>query len=197
MPTVNFTANKTNRIEDANATTNYSANAYIQVGEWNGGAATDRALIQFDLASIPVNSQITGVNLKLYDEGLNLSDNNRTMRVFRVLRTWVDSQSTWNIYSTGNSWGTAGCANTTTDREATDIGTITMPATEVAGYVTIPLTVSAIQAMIPGGSFTNNGFLLQMDTETNDMHQFSDQTVANQQPILEITYAGGSSAYFM
>ena len=49
-------ATASNRIEDANATTNYSANAYIQVGEWNGGAVKDRSLVKFDLSSIPTNA---------------------------------------------------------------------------------------------------------------------------------------------
>lgn len=186
MATYNLTATESNRIEDANATTNYSANNYFQVGEWNGGAVIDRSLLQFDLSSIPSGSIITSATLRLYDQGTNLSSNDRTMRVYRLLRNWVENQSTWNVYATASNWGTAGAANTTSDREGTDIGSISMPATEVAGYVDITLTTSAIQDMISGGSFTNNGFLLKMDTETNDMHQFSDQTVSNQEPKLVI-----------
>lgn len=186
MATYNLTATESNRIEDANATTNYSTNNYFQVGEWNGGAVIDRSLLQFDLSSIPSGSIITSATLRLYDQGTNLSSNDRTMRVYRLLRNWVENQSTWNVYATASNWGTAGAANTTSDREGTDIGSISMPATEVAGYVDITLTTSAIQDMISGGSFTNNGFLLKMDTETNDMHQFSDQTVSNQEPKLVI-----------
>lgn len=187
MATYNLTATATNRIEDANPTTNYNGNAYIQVGEWNGGAVIDRGLVKFDLSSIPAGSTILTATLRLYDEAQNYSSNDRTMRVYRSLRAWVANQSTWNVYATASNWGTAGAANTTSDREATDIGSITTPATEVAGYIDITLTPSKIQEMISGGSFTNNGFILKMDTETNDMHQYSDETVSNQQPKLLIT----------
>lgn len=189
-------ATASNRIEDANATTNYSANAYIQVGEWNGGAAKDRGLVKFDLSSIPTNATITSATLKLYDQAQNYATNTRTMSVYRVLRAWVANQSTWNVYSTGNSWGTAGCANTTNDRESSAIGSVSMPGTEVAGYVDITLTASAIQEMITGGGFTNNGFLLQMATETDDMHQFSDETVSGQELKLVVEYTTPAGGFY-
>ena len=183
-----FIATDSNRIEDNNATTNYSANAYIQVGDYNGGAFIDRALLHFDLSSIPAGVAINSAVLRLYDEAHNYSSNTRTMRVYRMIRAWVASQSTWNIAQTSVNWGTAGASNTTTDREATDIGSISMPSTEVAGYVGITLSTSAIAGMISGGGFTNNGFLLKMDTESDDMHEFSDETVTNQKPTLVISY---------
>lgn len=188
MAQVSLTATATTRIEDVNPTTNYNANAYIQVGEWNGGSAKDRALVKFDLSSIPSDATITSATLRLYDEAQNYSSNTRTMSVYRVLRAWVANQATWNVYSTGNSWGTAGCSNTTTDRENSAIGSVSAPATEVLGYTDITLTASAIQGMITGGGFTNNGFLIQMATETDDMHQYSDETVSNQQPLLVVDY---------
>jgi len=30
-------------------------------------------------------------------------------------RAWVESEATWNIYRTGDNWGTAGCTNVLTD----------------------------------------------------------------------------------
>lgn len=199
MTSTTLIATASNRIEAENPTTNYSAQNNFQVGEWNGGAGRDRSLLKFDLSSIPSNATILSATLRVYDQGLNYSDNIRIMSVYRVLRAWVAAQSTWNNYSTGNAWGTAGCGNTTTDRESSAIGSVSMPATEVAGYVDITLTASAIQTMITGGGFTNNGFLLQMATETNDMHQFSDETVSNQEPKLVIVYTlpdGGQPILF-
>jgi len=171
------------------ATTNFRvSHAFLTVGEWSGGTQQDRGIIKFKLDDIPTGATITSAVLRIYDEGVNYASNTRTMRVYRVLRAMNLDQATWNVYSTGNNWGTAGAGNTTTDREATDIGSISMPATEVAQYYEITLTASEIEEMITGGGFTNNGFLLKMDTEDNDMHQFSDETDANP-PQLVITYS--------
>lgn len=187
--TSTITATDSTRIEDNSSTTNFSTDNYFQVGDWNGGAYIDRSLLHFSLSSIPSNAIIISATMRLYDKAQNWANNTRTMRVYRMKRAWTASQATWLVYSTGNSWGTSGAANTTSDREATDIGSISMPGTEVAGYVDISLTPSAIQEMITGGSFTNNGFQLKMDTESDDMHEFSDENVANQQPKLVIVYS--------
>lgn len=159
----------------------------MQVGEEQGNTPLSRGLVTFDLSSIPGGSTITTATLKLYDDGANLSTNTRTMRVYRLLRNWTTS-ATWNKYDGTNNWGTAGASNTATDRESSDIGSVSMPATEVVGYVDITLTASSIKEMLNGGTFTNNGFLIQMDTELNDMHSFTPGSGANGAR-LEIVYS--------
>lgn len=132
-------------LDNTNATSNFGTNADMYVGEYGSGSQVSRALIKWDLSSIPSGSTITGVTMRLRDIGTNLGTNNRTMRVYRCLRAWVETEATWNVYSSGNSWGTAGAANTTSDREATDVGSISMPGTEVAQYYDITLTASAVK----------------------------------------------------
>lgn len=143
----------------------------LDVGEFKAAAELYRSLVKFDLSSIPTNAVVSSANLQLYDGAEDHSDNTRTMRCYRIRRAWVETEVTWNIWKTGNSWTTPGCGDTTNDREATDIGSISMPATEVLGYVTITLTNSAVQEWI-SGDFANNGVLLQMDTEADDGHRF-------------------------
>ena len=66
---VNLTATAGVHIEADNPTTNFNGNAFITVGEWNGGAQTDRGLLNFNVvgAGIPAGATITGVILRLYD----------------------------------------------------------------------------------------------------------------------------------
>jgi hypothetical protein len=183
------------------ATTNYrQSHAFLTVGEWNGGTQQDRGIIKMpNLASLlPADATITAVNLRIYDEAVNYSSNDRTMRVYRIKRTVNPDQVTWNVYSSGNSWSTAGAGNTTNDREATDIGSLSFPATEVNQYYTIPLDATKIQEFY-SGVFTGNALLLQFDTENNDMHQFSDELDTNP-PYLQITYSlpgGGGGAFLL
>lgn len=174
-------------IDSTNATTNFGTNADMYVGEYGFGSQVSRALIKWDLSSIPSGSTITGATMRLRDIGTNLSTTNRSMRVYRCLRAWVENEATWNVYSTGNSWGTAGAGNTTSDREASDIGSVTMPATEVAQYYEITLTASAVQEMF-NGTIANNGFVLKMDTETDDMHRFYTVNNGSLVPELVVDY---------
>jgi hypothetical protein len=168
--------------------------ASLDIGEYNGGANDiRRTLIQFDLSSIPSGSTITGVTLRMYDSGSNLATNTRTMRVFRCRRTWGETTVTWNKYDGTNSWTTAGADDTTNDREGTDVGSISMPGTEVAGYNNITVTASAVQDWLTG-SFSNNGFLIRMDTETDDLHRFDSREGSNQPQLVvdyELPVAGG------
>jgi hypothetical protein len=195
----------------AQVTLNPSINAYIRSTDPTGNVGDSamfvgevksisndviRSLIKFDLSSIPSGSTITGVTLRIYDLASDFADNNRTLRAYRLLRTWVENQATWNIYSTGNNWGTAGAGNTSTDREATDIGSVATPGIEVAQYYEIALTAAKVQEWFVG-TLTNNGLLLQMDTETDDCHYYAGRDdVSGHKPELVVTYTPPPSGFF-
>jgi len=192
-------SNQGNSIEtnlnSANPTSNYGASVEMQVGEWNAGTAVARGLIKWDLSSIPANATIVSAILSLYVK-TDLSSNTRTLRAYRVLRNWTEGNSvaeynaTWNEYTTDSAWGTAGCGNTTSDREATDIGSVSVLHNESTGTEKqISLTASKVQEWI-NGTLTNNGVLLQVDTETDDLWSYDthEGTTANLRPKLVITY---------
>ncbi len=172
----------------SSATTNFGTSATLRVGN-EGGGTTDRALIKFDLSSIPSGSTIVSATLSLYCT-TDTSINSRTYRVFRMIQAWVETQATWNVYSTGNNWATAGAFGAA-DCEQTDIGSRVFTATETLNeFKDFTLTASAVQDMITGGSFTNNGFLIKADTEASDNYRFassSDGTAANR-PKLVVLY---------
>lgn len=169
-------------------TTNYNTTTVFNIGEANSAAQVGRALIKFDLSSIPANATINSATLSLWTTA-DLSDNARTFRIYRTLRNWVESQATWNIFSTGNNWGTAGGFNAS-DSEQTDIGSRAFTASEANGEKQWTLTASAIQEMV-AGTFANNGFIVKADTENNDMYQFatSDNATAGNRPKLVIDYS--------
>lgn len=169
-------------------TTNYGFNSALAAGESNAAADTFRTLIKFDLSSIAAGSTIYSVILSLYANN-DQSSNARDVRVYRQLRAWVESESTWNIYSTGNSWGTAGGFGAA-DCEQTDIGSRNFTATETMNqFKDFVLSNSAIQAMITGGGFTNNGFLIKADTEVDDEYDYvSSDGVAGNRPKLALVY---------
>lgn len=163
----------------------------LVVGEDNTFAELYRSCIKFDLSQIPPGSSITSATLTFtYAEaGSFRSSNNRTMRVYRLLRSFTESL-TWNTYDGSSNWGTAGCSNTTTDREASDIGSVTLNTADAdESEKSVSLTASAIKAMTDL-TFTNNGFLLKMDTESSDRFQFhsSEGTTSTKRPKLVVVY---------
>lgn len=198
MASVTLNPSGDTRIQKSNPSSNYGGDSYLQVGEYN--ALTDyvvRSLLKFDLSSIPAGSTIISATLRIYDSAANYSDNTRTMYVNRSKRAWTENGATWNKYDGTNDWSTAGGGTNSNDVELTPIGSVSMPASEVAGYVEISLTASSVQEWLDG-IFTNNGIILTMGTELNDMHDFHSDEGVNR-PELVVVYAsssGGSPMLF-
>lgn len=195
MPQVTLNASENAYLIDSSPTTN-NGNGVVESGEHGGAAIIYRSLIQWDLSSIPSGSTIDSVTMKLYLTA-NSASNDRIHRVYRVRRDWVESEATWNSYSSGNSWGTAGCANTTTDRESSDVGNLSLAAAETTSeYKDWTISTTAVQEWLDG-DFTNNGLLIKADTETDDRHIFNGRSGGNP-PQLVVDYTaplGGSLFY--
>lgn len=178
-------------IQKEAATTNYN-NAYLLIGESNAAVATYRSLIKFDLSSIPSGAQVSAATLSIWVFE-DVSSNARTLRAYRVKRNWVETEATWNVYSTGNSWGTAGCDNTTSDRDATDMGSASVgAAVSVGTEIQISLTTAEMNKFFDG-TYTNYGWLLKVDTEADDCYLYdsSGSLTAGERPKLVIEYLAG------
>lgn len=149
-----------------------------------------------DNGQISAGSTITSAIFRLYKNG-DASTGSKTASVYRMIRAYVNAQATWNVYSTGNNWGTAGANNTTTDREGSATGTRVFVNGEGTGsYADFTLTAANIQAMIINGGFTNNGFLVRMNTQVDDGWSFvsTDGTAANR-PELVVNYTPPSGFF--
>ena len=171
------------------ATTNYGTNTSLFIGNNGGGTNTYRTLIKFAGLSdgtVPQSSNIISATLSLYCYA-EASGNARTLRVYRSKRVWVEAQATWNIYSTGNNWATAGGFGAD-DCEQTDIGSRDFSATEATGaYKDWSLTAAAVQEMVRG-TWTNNGLLIKADTENTDRYAFYSSDNADNKPKLTVVY---------
>lgn len=73
-------------------------------------------LIKFDLSNLTgVIQTVTNATLTLYDYSLQSGTNNVVFH--RLLKDWVETEATYNIYASGQLWETAGAFGTT-DRGA-------------------------------------------------------------------------------
>jgi len=175
-------------------TTNNGTAVVMWVGESNN--ATDkvaRSLIKFDLSSIPSNATITSAALSLWTDA-DFSDNTRMISVYRLKVPFNETQATWSEASTGVSWQGPG-ASGANDRESTAIGSVQILANEPLDIEKqITLSPAQIQEMV-NGTFTNNGFIIIADTETDDRFNYktSDASAATKRPELVIEYTTSSS----
>lgn len=196
MASITINASEAVFIDESSATTNWEGvAAQLDVGEFNAGSEKRRSLIRFSLSAIPSGSIINSVTFKINNQGTDLTDNARTMYVNRMKRNWVENQVTWNQYSSGNNWATAGGGTNSADVELSAIGSGSVTNPPTAGYMNITLTASAIQEWLDG-TFANNGIMLSMGTENNDMQRFDGEDAANP-PQLVIDYTAPASFFIM
>lgn len=161
----------------------------------NGAAYPAKAPIKFSgLSNITGPVTVSSATLYLYLIQQGTFDT-ATITLRRLLRNWVDSQATWNIFSTGNSWGTAGALGDGTDR----VATASAQNTSVEGVgqyfaFTSAQLATDVQNIINGVN-ANYGWLLEMSSDTNFKKFASDSygTAANR-PYLSVTYEAASGA---
>jgi RHS repeat-associated protein len=177
----------------SDSTANYGTSADLGIGEKNN--ATDsvaRSLIKFDLSSLPADATVVSATLSLWTSQ-DLSDNDTTVNVYRLKKSFNESQANWNRSASGANWQTAG-ASGVNDRESTSIGSVAILNNESLNTEKqISLDPSKVQEMI-NGTLANNGFLLAASGELNDRFMFksSDTSTASQRPKLVIQYTTAS-----
>lgn len=160
------------------------------------GATIDRSLLKFDLSSIPAYASIVSATLSLWTK-TDYSTNARDVKVYRVLRNWVETQATWNVYSTGNNWGTAGCGNSTTDYDGANIWASTNVSASVPNNTEVQwvFTATGLAELkkVINGTYSNYGMLLKADTESADFYYYysSADATSGYRPKLVIEYTVG------
>lgn len=173
------------------ATTNYSTDTGLRIGENNASVQVNRGWMKPDFALVPPGDDFISAILKLTPI-LNRTSNVRTMRAHRCLRAVVVGQATHNIFSTGNSWGTAGASNSASDYDgAVEIGNMSVGLTPTLN-VALEMTLDAAELKkIFDGTYTNNGIVLFMDAQNADMMEYASTNHATPayRPIITLTHA--------
>jgi hypothetical protein len=138
---------KDTKIDPNNVTTNYGTDTTCSSFGFDAAC-----LIAFDLASTGITaSEVVEAELKVYGESRGFQ---HSMSVSQLLRNWSSSQATWNVYSTGNSWGTAGAKNSSSDFSTTNQASGVVPDND---YMAVDVT-ELVKDQLNG---TNNGFILR------------------------------------
>ena len=72
----------------------------------SGSGEQKTSCMTFDTSSLPDELIVRDADITLTTSGA--TSGTGAIEIFPGLRTWVEDEATWNIYSTGNSWQTAG-----------------------------------------------------------------------------------------
>lgn len=152
--------------------------------------STYRALIRFDLSSLPANAIITSATLRLtrYDgDGAA-----RDVSVHRVTNAWNEGTGdcggnsnnnvTWNNRITSNAWSNAGGDFTGTGEDTTSVG-------DDGNY---DWDITNLAEQWRKGTFSNHGLILKYVNETgnnlDDRFRSRETGDANERPRLIVTY---------
>ena len=167
-----------------NAGTNYATSGILHLGD-SGGTAQSGLLAFSGLSAILPTAIISSATLTLY---LATKGRNSTLSVYGLLRNWVESEATWNAYSSGNGWQQAGGFGVL-DRDASATGSVAISST---GAKDISVT-ALVQAWVNSGR-ANYGFSLsEVYTSNNTYNDYvsSSGATSTQRPKLVVEYILG------
>lgn len=201
MPTVTIGANTTdtysgfadNKLKENAPTTNEGSTNNIEVTKYSGGDWTTGLVKASGISSIPAGSIITATSLFLYQYLADFANGTYVVAAKRCLRNWVEAESTWNIYSTGNSWTTGGAFGNGTDRDTAATFVSAGLDLSTGAYKELVGNVDAIydvQRMLDG-AIPNYGWMLERTDASNDFgfRVFrSSEGTDGQRPYLSVTY---------
>ena len=201
--TVNLVAAEDTYMSAYNDDYNYGSVNLLKVTNYYSSIPNRGALLKWDVSSIPSDSTISSASLKLYVSTAGA----KVYNLYNMRRAWVEGTLTtgatsntsanWNTYNGVDAWGTAGAANTTTDRYDLNMWDADATTFVSTGSKTVDLNangIAAIQGWITG---TNYGVTIQnyATSGSNDDLQISssENTTVTNRPTLNVTYCVSST----
>ena len=188
-PTSAYQGSTDAELRQTSPTSNFGA-ATVCGADGDDGSGVDKScLLYWDVSSVPSTATVTSasITLRIVDGSSSSYD------IYEVLRSWNESQTTWNNASSTLSWQTPGALGHT-ERGAI-VGTIT-GSTNTTKTVTLNAAgVARIQSWVSTPS-ANSGLLVAHATNSNGLDFASSETsTAANRPRLSVTYdtGGGGS----
>jgi hypothetical protein len=132
-PAASYAGTTDATIRQASASSNFGNVTTCRVDGDEGGGADLACLLRWNATSIPIGSMIQSASITLRA----LAGTTQTYGLYPVLRSWNESEVTWQRSTTSSTWQIAGAKGSTDRGDA--IGTITG-----SGSVTVALNAGGI-----------------------------------------------------
>ena len=169
-------------------TTNYGTTTPLETGSWSVPDNLTYLVIKFSgLDSIPSALTVSAATLYMYQSGNDGTSINVLAKVLN--RAWIEAQATWNIWTTGNNWTTAGALHETNDRSATTTFDISVNTTNEMKAFTTAQLISDVEDMADG-TLGNYGWHLSLNTASATRYKqwISSEGADGSRPYLSVTY---------
>ena len=157
-------------IKENSPTTNYGTTSPVESTKYGTGDHT-HTLVKFSgISSLPAATTINAAALMMYATSVQHytgGDLTQTISARRVLLSWNESQTTWNVYTTGNNWGTAGCLSDGADRVASASSSVTGNNASDNVWKTFSGMAADVSGMY-SGSYGNYGWHLERTDAADD-----------------------------
>jgi len=201
MPTVvigdntgdDFSGTDDNRLYLADATGNYGASNLSITWE----SATERlhTIIRFTgLSNLPSSATVSSAIMSLYCYS-NDGSGSLNGAAHRVLRDWVENESTWTISKTGNNWTIAGALGSGTDIATIQSGNLVMATSTGAYHHTDDdaQMIADIEDFVDG-SLANDGHNIHRLSGADGAYRSytSSEGTDGQRPYLTVVYTTGA-----
>jgi len=183
-------ATECSKMAESAPTTAYGSDTFTEIGNWAAGD-TKNPIIQFDISSIPAGNTVSAATLWVFNISLNALGTFNA-EVAAVKQNWVETQVTWNIYSTANSWATGG-AEGATDRYTPED---TASASDASASDSISFDVTDMVSNWHESVWTNNGLMINpVDAPVTEYYRFysDDEATVVYRPLLIVTHAAAAS----
>lgn len=193
-----FAGSRLFELNQADPTTVYhdGAEGRVKLGT---GANEERSIVTFSgLSNVSGPVEVTAATLRVYKT--NASDiSASSLELYRLRRASEHLQATWNVYTTGNSWQTAGA------KGALDVVTSatilqTGPGAST-GYIAFSNAQLAqdVEDMINGATTGGIGWVIASTDQFSRIILAAEGATDTQRPYLEFTYtaAGGASGLLL
>jgi hypothetical protein len=176
-PVTTLTAIADTWIESAYPYNNHGGDSYLKTMPDPFSSPTERALVRFNLSSIPANSIVRCAELRVYEVDTNAA---QTFYVHQASKNWNESEATWYIWrsGTGGAWDNIGG-----DYNPTAVGNFDADTT---GYRSTRIdTLAQFWVYIP----TSNYGVLLRSTTTGDTGEVKFQGLGGaNEPKLLVDY---------
>ncbi|RLG22204.1 hypothetical protein DRN85_10970, partial [Methanosarcinales archaeon] len=174
-------------IAEISPNTNNGSTALMQVAHGETDGYRKNSLIKFDYSSIPKGSQIDEMEMTLFVDAAIAN----TVYAYRVLVSWTEGGATWNSRDGTNSWNSAGCNGSGTDRDSSDFQSKDIPSGG-SGFYTWVFSNGG-QTMMQAHFENNQGILLTDNLNgTGSARRIdfasSDEADANTRPKMVVDY---------
>jgi Disaggregatase related repeat len=183
------------RLQQDIPTSNFSSSTALDVDKFGAGGHANTLIKFTGLSNITGPVTVTSATIRLRLNGSDGGGASYTIGVRRLLRDWQNAQATWNVYSTGNSWTTAGGLSNGNDRSATLSASQSVPGNGTGSYYSFTGSQLATDVQnIINGTASNFGWILEREDAGDDsLYRVfnSSESSDGQRPELNITYTVG------